>query len=98
MNLSKLIHEVWSDKRVQEIGVRKREVEIVIKVLSDHIVKALFEYGKVKIQNLFTLQIRKVKGHRIANPQTRERMKIDDYYKIKIEPSKRVKEGLKNLR
>lgn len=96
MNLSELIHAVWKDKRVSDKNLRKDEVKVVVEVFVDHIVKALLAYGKVKIQGLFTIDVRKAKGRKIANPQTGEHMYSKDYYKLGLEPSKKVKEGLKN--
>lgn len=98
MNLSKLIHEVWKDKRTRELRLRKDEVKVVVEVMIDHIVKGLLKYGKVKMKGLFTLDIRKAKGRRIANPQTKEPMYSKDYYKIGLEPSKNLREGLEDLR
>lgn len=97
MNLSELIHEVWKDERTRELKLRKDEVKVVVEVLVDHIVKALLLYGKVKMQGLFTLSVRKAKGRKIRNPQTKEIMYSRDYYKVGLEPSKRLKEGLKDL-
>lgn len=98
MNLSELIHEVWKDKRIRELKLRKKEVEIVAKVLVDHIAKSLLQFGKVKMQGLFTLNVKKAKGRKIANPRTGEHMNINDYYKIGLEPSKRLRKGLKDLK
>jgi nucleoid DNA-binding protein len=98
LKLSKLIHEVWKDKRIREIRLRKDEVKLVVEVLIDHIVKGLLKHGEVKMKNLFTLDIRKAKGRKIRNPQTGESMYSQDYYKVGLEPSKKLREGLKNLR
>jgi nucleoid DNA-binding protein len=98
LNLSQLIHEVWKDERTREKRLRQDEVEVVVKVLIDHIVKNLLQYGKVKMHGLFTLDIRKAKGRKIANPQTKKEMYIDDYYKIGLEPSKKLKKGLEDLK
>jgi len=87
---------VWKDKRTRELKLRKDEVEVVVKVLVDHIVKSLLLYGKVKMQGLFTLDIRKARGRKIRNPQTKEIMYSKDYYKVGLKPSKRLDEGLKN--
>lgn len=95
MNLSKLIHEVWKDERIRELRLRKHEIKVVVEVLIDHIVKGLLTYGKVKMKGLFTLDIRKAKGRKIANPQTGKHMIIGDYNKIGLEPSKQLKEGMK---
>lgn len=97
LNLSKLIHEVWKDERTRELKIRKSEVELVVKVFVDHIVKALLSHGKVKMQGLFTLDIRKAKGRKIRNPQTKEIMYSRDYHKVGLEPSKKLKDGLKEL-
>lgn len=97
MNLSDLISAVHKDKRVKDLGIRKHEVKILTEVFIDLIGKGLISYGIVKLQGLFTLDIRKAKGRNIANPQTGEHMKSKDYYKIGIKPSKKVKEGLSNL-
>lgn len=98
MNLSKLIHEVWKDKRVKDLGIRKSEVKTIMKVAIDHIVKGLLQHGKLKIMGLFTLTIKEAKGRRIRNPQTGEPMRSKDYNKIKIEPSNRLKDGLKKFK
>lgn len=98
MNLSELMSRVHKDKRVRELRLRKDEVEVVVKVLIDHIVEGLLQYGKVKLFGLFTLDIRKAKGRKIANPQTGEEMYSKDYYKIGLEPSKKLREGLEDMR
>lgn len=98
MNLSKLVHEVWKDPRTRAMRLRKDEVRILVEVVIDRIVEGLLTYGRVKLQNLFTLDIRKAKGRNIAHPQTGQPMEIDDYYKVGVEPSKRLKNGLKELR
>lgn len=78
--------------------LRKDEVKVLVEVVIDHIFEGLLKYGQVKMKNLFTLDIRKAKGRRIANPTTGEPMEINDYYKIGLEPSKRLKQGLKNMK
>lgn len=98
MNLSKLIHRVWKDKRVQEIKMNKSEVQVIVNVMVDHIVQALLEHGKLKMQGLFTLTVRSAKGRTIQNPRTHEAMEIDDYLKIGVEPSKALRDGLKRLK
>lgn len=98
MKLTELIHEVWKDERVREMRLRKDEVKVFIEVLADHIVEGLLKHGKVKIKNLFTLELRKAKGRKIANPRTKEPMYINDYYKVGIETSKRLKDELKKLK
>lgn len=96
MNLSDLIHEVWKDKRIRELKLRKDEVKAVVEVFTDHIVEALLLYGKVKMQGLFSLDVRKARGRKIRNPKTKEIMYSKDYYKIGLKPSKRLEEGLKD--
>jgi nucleoid DNA-binding protein len=98
LNLSELVSRVHKDERVREFRLRKDEVKVVVEVLIEHIVKGLLQYGIIKMKGLFTLDIRKAKGRKIANPQTGEQMYIDDYYKVGLEPSKRLKEGLEELR
>lgn len=98
MKLSKLIHEVWKDERTRELRLRKDEVKILVDVVLDHMLEGLLSYGKLKLQGLFTLDIRRAKGRRIMNPQTGEEMYSSDYNKIGIEPSKRLKEGLKDYK
>lgn len=98
MNLEKLTHEIWKDERVKELGIRKNEVRLIMKIMVEKLIDGLFEYGKIKIRGLFTLEIRKAKGRRIANPQNGEIMNIDDYYKLGIEPSEKIKSGLKEMR
>ena len=98
MTLSELIHAVWKDERVRKLGLRKDEVGVVIKVFKDHIVQGLLKNRLIKIQGLFTLDIRKAKGRKIRNPQTGEEMYSKDYYKVGLEPSKEIKDGLEEMR
>lgn len=98
LNLAEIIHEVWKDERVRKLKIRKSEVKVVVQVTIDHMVKGLLNYGKLKLMGLFTLDVRKAKGRRIVNPQTGEHMHSKDYYKIGLEPSKRLKDGLKKLK
>lgn len=98
MNLSQLKSAVHKDPRTRELRLRKNEVKILVDVVIDHIFESLLKYGVLKLQGLFTLKIKKAKGRRIANPQTQELMYSKDYYKIGLEPSKRLKEGLEDMR
>lgn len=98
MTLSELIHAVWKDERVRNLGLRKDEVGVVIKVFREHIVKGLLKHKLIKVQGLFTLDIRKAKGRKIRNPQTGEEMYSKDYYKVGLEPSKEIKDGLEEMR
>lgn len=96
MNLSQLKNAVHKDERIKELRLRKDEVKIIVDVVIEHMLKGLLKNGLLKLQGLFTLDIRKAKGRKIANPQTGEHMYSKDYYKVGIEPSKNLKEGLKN--
>lgn len=96
--MSQLLSEVHKDERVKQLRLRKDEVKIVIEVVIDHIGRGLLKYGKVKLQNLFTLDVRKIKGRRIRNPQTGEIMYSKDYHRIGLIPSKRIKDGLKSFK
>jgi nucleoid DNA-binding protein len=98
MNLKNLVHEVWKDPRTKQLKIKKTEVKILVEVVIDQIGYGLLRNGFIKIQNLFTLDIRKAKGRKIGNPRTHKPMKIQDYYKIGITPSKRLREGLKNFK
>lgn len=98
LNLSELIKKVSKDKRIKDMGIRQYEVKVIVKVFVELLLKSLLTYGVVKIQGLFTLNIRKAKGRKIANPQSGEHMYSKDYYKVGIEPSKNLKEGLEKLR
>lgn len=98
LKLSKLIHEVWKDERTRELRLRKDEVKVLVDVVIDHILEGLLTYGKVKLQGLFTLSIKKARGRKISNPQSGEHMYSKDYYKVKLEPSKDLRDGLANLR
>jgi nucleoid DNA-binding protein len=96
LTLKQLIHAVWKDERTRELRLRKDEVKILAEVFVDHIGKGLLKHGVIKLQNLFTLEIRRLKGRKIRNPQTGEHMRSKDTYRIGIKPSKRIKEGLKD--
>lgn len=98
MNLSQLKNAVHKDKRIKELRLRKDEVKIIVDVVIDHIVKGFLTNGIIKLQGLFTLTIKEAKGRRIRNPQTGEEMYSKDYNKIGIEPSKRLKDGLRNYK
>lgn len=95
MNLTQLKKAVHKDPRIKELRLRQDEVKIIIDVVLDQILFGILKFGKVKLKGLFTIDIRKAKGRKIANPQTGEEMYIDDYNKIGLEPSKRLKDGLK---
>lgn len=95
MNLSQLKNTVHKDKRIKELRLRKDEVKIIVDVVIDHMLDGLLQYGILKLQGLFTLKIKRAKGRRIMNPQSKEYMYSNDYNKVGIEPSKRLKEGLK---
>jgi nucleoid DNA-binding protein len=96
LNLSQLKNAVHKDERIKELRLRKDEVKIIVDVVIDHMLIGLLKNGLLKLQGLFTLDIRKAKGRKIANPQTGEHMYSKDYFKVGVEPSKRLKDGLKN--
>jgi nucleoid DNA-binding protein len=98
LNLSQLKNAVHKDVRVKELRLRKDEVKILVDVVVDHMFAGLLRYGKLKLQSLFTLEIREAKGRKIRNPRTKEIMYSKDYNKVGIEPSKRLKDGLKKYK
>jgi len=98
LNLSDLIHEVWKDERVRKLKIRKSEVRVIVKVAVEHMVNGLINNGKLMLTNLFTLDIRKIKGRKIMNLQTGKHMHSKDYYKVGLEPSKKLKNELKKLK
>ncbi|AZU98948.1 hypothetical protein pW2_116 [Bacillus phage pW2] len=98
MNLSDLIHEVWKDERVKKLKIRKSEVRVVVKVAIEHMVNGLIKNGKLMLTNLFTLDIRKIKGRKIRSVKTGEYMHSKDYYKVGLEPSQKLKNELKKLK
>jgi len=98
LNFSELIHKTWEHENVRGAKIRKSDVKIVLYTFTDILIESLITQGKAKIQSLFTLKIKKVKSRRIANPQNKELMYTDDYYKINIEPSKRLKNELIEMR
>lgn len=95
MNLSELIHEVWKKSRDNGINVKKGDIKSIVKITVEEMTNNLFKFGTLKIHGLFTLKITKNKGRRITNPQTKEHMYIDDYYKISLIPSKKIKKLLR---
>lgn len=98
MNLSQLKKAVHKDERIRDLRLRQDEVKIIVDVIIEHIGKGLLKYGIVKLQGLFTLEIRKAKGRRIRNPQTKEEMYSKDYNKIGVIPSKKMQDGLKKFK
>ena len=98
MNLKELIHEVWKDERIKALHLRKNEVIIIADVFKDHIFKAIINHGKLKMHELFTLEVRKIKGRRIRNPQTKEHMVTKDSHHVGVVPSKKLKKELKKLK
>lgn len=98
MNLTELIHKVSKDERTRELRLRQDEVKIITLVILDHIGKSLLEYGSLKLRGLFTLEIRKIRGRRIANPQTGEEMYSSDSHRIGVIPSNDMKLKLKEYK
>lgn len=98
LKLSNLIHEVWKDERVRHLRIRKDEIKIIINVIIEKIGEGLISNKLVKIQGLFTLELRKAKGRRIRNPQSGEEMYSSDYYKIGLKPAKKIKDELKKIK
>lgn len=98
MNLSQLKSAVHKDPRIKELRLRKDEVKIIVDVIIEHMRNGLLNYGKLKLQGLFTLKTKKAKGRKISNPKSGEHMYSQDYYKVKLEPSKKLKDGLTKLR
>lgn len=96
MNLTEIIHKVWEDRRVRELRTRKDEVETVLKVFVDVVRTEIVKGTKIKLHRLFSLSIKKNKKRRIMNPQTKKHMYTKDYYKVHIEPSKNLKDALKD--
>lgn len=98
MNLSKLIHEIWKDERTKELRMRKDEIEILVEVFIDQIKKGLVKHGQVKLRGLFTVEVREAKGRKIRNPSTGKHMFSQDYRKVGLRPSQKLKDSIKKKR
>lgn len=96
--MTELTKAVFNDERVKELGMRGHEVKVLVRVVLEHMGKGLIEHGKIKLQGLFSMEIRGAKGRRIANPQTGEEMFSKDYNKLNVEPSKKLKDEMKKLK
>jgi nucleoid DNA-binding protein len=98
LNIEDLQKAVHKDERVKDLRIRRDEVNILVKVILEQMFKGLIRDGKLKLQNLFSLDIREIKSRRIRNPQTKELMYTSDYNKVGIEPSGKLKEELKKYK
>lgn len=94
MNLSELKHEIWKDKRVKEIGLKKSEVKILVDVFIEHIRLAILKHGVVKLQGLFTIKVKRAKGRKMKN-LTGETIKLNDYNKLNFSLSEKTRKVLK---
>lgn len=99
MKLSNLIHQVWKDERTRSLDVRLRkdEIKIIVQVTLDHIGKSLVKYGILKLQGLFTLEMRNVKGRKIKHPVTKKETYTKDFKRIGVKPSKKLKDEMDKL-
>jgi nucleoid DNA-binding protein len=99
VKLSDLIHAIWKDERIKQLGLRKSHVRIIMDVVLEKISDGLMNFGKVKLQGLFTLTVRKIKGHNIRDLKNGGLMCLEDYHKVVIEArSKELKDKLKNFK
>lgn len=98
MKLKELIHAIWKDERIRELGIRKSDVDKIVKVTIEQIVENLFKHNVVKLRGLFTIRLKKANGRKVKHPVSGEIVKVDDYYKLDIKPSKNVKDKLEEIR
>lgn len=94
MNFKKLVHETWKDERVRKLKVKKGEVQTILSVMLEKMIDGLISERTVKLRGFFTVELRKVKGRttKIGDNE----VKYDDYDKVAINPSEKIKKRLKN--
>lgn len=95
MKYGELINATHKDKRLREHRVTKDITRLVISVFVEKMFESLVNDGKVSIKNLFTLNVKKNKGKRILDLNTKKHKITKDYYRIIATPSERVKDNLK---
>ena len=95
MRYGELISATHKDARLRERRINKDITKLVISVFVEKMFEALITDGKVAIKNLFTLNVKKNKGKRILDLNTKEHRMTNDYYRIVVTPSERIKENLK---
>jgi len=75
MKKNELIKQLSEEEKISE-----RKAKNLFEAVFDIISKALIKGEKVKISGFGTFLVTKRKGRKIANPQTKKKMKISDYY------------------
>lgn len=96
MKLTQIVNNTRRDPRIKELFITEKQVKTIVRVFLEKCLDAIKQDGEAKLFNFMTLSLRKSKGRRIRNPQTKEYMTIPDFYRINIRPSKELKRIMKN--
>jgi len=95
MKYTELINATHKDKRLREKRITKDTTRLIIGVFAEKMFESLVVDGKLSIKNLFTLNVKKNKGKRILDLNTKKHRKTKDYYRVIVVPSERMKDNLK---
>ena len=96
MSIKKIVDEVWKDEVLRENKITKREIKLILEAFKRYIPEEIVENGEFKFLGLFTLKVKSVRGWNSVNFKTGEKVKINDFKRIYISPSKKLKNKLNN--
>lgn len=92
MNLKKLIRETWEDERVRELKIKIGEVRIILEVMLEKLEEGLINNKIIKIRDYFSIEVKTIKGRKTKIGDNE--VEYDDFEKIVIRPSKRMKNNI----
>ena len=96
MSIKKIVDEVWKDEVLRENKITKREIKLILEAFKRYIPEKIVEDREFKFLGLFTLKVKSVRGWNSVNFKTGEKVKINDFNRIYISPSKKLKNKLNN--
>ena len=96
MSIKKIVDEMWKDEILRENKITKIEIKLILEAFKRYIPEKIVEDGEFKFLGLFTLKVKSVRGWNSVNFKTGEKVKINDFKRIYISPSKKLKNKLNN--
>lgn len=94
MSLGKFYKNVWNDEVLRENNISQRDVKLVVDAVARTIIKLITEKGEVNWHNLFTIKSVNVRGWKNKSIHDGSEHKIDDFKRVYIKPSKRLKDSI----
>jgi DNA-binding protein HU-beta len=80
----------------EEASLQKKQATELVDIFLDIITDSLTNHKDVKIIGFGAFKVSMVKAKTVTNPQSKKKMKIDSYYRVRFIPGQALKDTVNN--